>query len=85
MEIEFTTGGEAAARALIEQGVDTIFTLSGGHLNPIYLHLEQSEVRVLEDGADPRRECGLPGEISGVLEPGVGMREQQVNDGQAPA
>lgn len=48
MEMEFTTGGEAAARALIEHGVDTIFTLSGGHLNPIYVQLEQSDVRLFD-------------------------------------
>ena len=42
MGIEFSTGGEAAARALVDHGVDTIFTLSGGHLNPIYAHLENT-------------------------------------------
>ncbi len=48
MNVEFSTGGEAAARALIEHGVDTIFTLSGGHLNPIYLHLEHSGIRIFD-------------------------------------
>ncbi|MBG7606018.1 MAG: thiamine pyrophosphate-binding protein [Actinobacteria bacterium] len=48
MELEFANGGQAAARALIEHGVDTIFTLSGGHLNPIYAHLEESEIRLFD-------------------------------------
>jgi acetolactate synthase-1/2/3 large subunit len=48
MKLEFANGGEAAARALIEHGVDTIFTLSGGHLNPIYAHLEDSDVRLFD-------------------------------------
>ncbi len=48
METTFATGGEAAARALMAQGVDTIFTLSGGHLNPIYVHLEHSDVRLFD-------------------------------------
>ena len=48
MELEFANGGQAAARALIEHGVDTIFTLSGGHLNPIYAHLEESNVRLFD-------------------------------------
>jgi len=48
MEFEFASGGEAAARALIEHGVDTIFTLSGGHLNPIYAHLENTDVRLFD-------------------------------------
>ncbi|MCP4006583.1 MAG: thiamine pyrophosphate-binding protein [bacterium] len=46
--MEFTTGGEAAAHALMAHGVDTIFTLSGGHLNPIYLHLEKTDVRFFD-------------------------------------
>ena len=48
MGIEFSTGGEAAARALVDHGVDTIFTLSGGHLNPIYAHLENTAVRLFD-------------------------------------
>ena len=46
--MDLKTGGEAAAQALIQQGVDVIFTLCGGHLNPIYLHLEGSEVRFFD-------------------------------------
>lgn len=46
--MEFKSGGEAAAHALLAHGVDTIFTLSGGHLNPIYLHLEDTELRFFD-------------------------------------
>jgi acetolactate synthase-1/2/3 large subunit len=46
--MEFSSGGEAAAKALVQHGVDTIFTLSGGHLNPIYLHLEGTDVRFFD-------------------------------------
>jgi acetolactate synthase-1/2/3 large subunit len=46
--MELKTGGQAAAQALIQQGVEIIFTLCGGHLNPIYLHLEGSDVRFFD-------------------------------------
>ena len=46
--MEIKTGGHAAALALMEQGVDTIFTLSGGHLNPIYVHLENTHVKFFD-------------------------------------
>ena len=46
--MKFSNGGEAAARALLAHGVDTIFTLCGGHLNPIYLHLENTDVRFFD-------------------------------------
>ncbi len=46
--MEIKTGGQAAAQALIKHGVDTIFTLSGGHLNPIYVNLEGSGIRYFD-------------------------------------
>ncbi|MBU2648969.1 thiamine pyrophosphate-binding protein [bacterium] len=46
--MEIRTGGQAAAQALIRHGVDTIFTLSGGHLNPIYVNLEGSNIRYFD-------------------------------------
>jgi acetolactate synthase-1/2/3 large subunit len=42
--MEIQTGGQAAARALLDHGVKVIFTLSGGHINPIYLNLENTGV-----------------------------------------
>jgi len=46
--MEIKTGGQAAAQALIKHGVDTIFTLSGGHLNPIYVNLEGTNIRYFD-------------------------------------
>ena len=41
-------GGEIAAEALIKQGVEVIYTLCGGHLNPIYVNLENTEVKFFD-------------------------------------
>ena len=35
-------GGQLVAEALIDRGVDYIFTLSGGHITPIYQFLENN-------------------------------------------
>ncbi|HCY84568.1 MAG TPA: acetolactate synthase, partial [Desulfobacteraceae bacterium] len=42
------TGAELAAQALIERSIDYIFSLSGGHITPIYQHLEGSEVKIYD-------------------------------------
>jgi acetolactate synthase-1/2/3 large subunit len=42
------TGGQLAAEALIQNEVSYIFTLSGGHITPIYQHLENSPVRLFD-------------------------------------
>ena len=34
--MEKIIGGRLAAEALIERGVEYVFTLSGGHITPIY-------------------------------------------------
>ncbi len=34
--MEQVIGGRLAAEALIERGVEYVFTLSGGHITPIY-------------------------------------------------
>ena len=41
-------GGRLAARAIAAEGVDTIFTLSGGHLLPVYEGCRHEGVRVLD-------------------------------------
>jgi acetolactate synthase-1/2/3 large subunit len=46
--MKFETGGQAAAQALITHGVDTIFTLCGGHLNPIYVNLENTDIKFFD-------------------------------------
>ena len=46
--MKFETGGQAAAQALIDHGVNTIFTLCGGHLNPIYVNLENTDIKFFD-------------------------------------
>ena len=46
--MQAANGGEAAARALIELGVEFVFTLTGGHLNHIHQILEKSPVRLVD-------------------------------------
>ncbi len=41
-------GGRLAARAIAAEGVDTIFTLSGGHVLPVYEGCRHEGVRVLD-------------------------------------
>ena len=41
-------GGRLAAKAIAAEGVDAIFTLSGGHVMPIYEGCRQEGVRVLD-------------------------------------
>jgi len=45
---ETITGGQLVAQALIEKKVDTIFSLCGGHITPIYQYLEGSEVKIFD-------------------------------------
>jgi len=42
------TGGQLAAEALVARGVEKIFTLSGGHITPIYQHLENTGVELFD-------------------------------------
>ena len=46
--MEKMIGGRAAARALVDQGVDVIFTLSGGHITPIYEFLDQTDITLFD-------------------------------------
>ena len=46
--METITGAELAAKALISRQTDYIFSLSGGHITPIYQHLEGSEVKIYD-------------------------------------
>ena len=41
-------GGELVARSLATQGVDTIFTLCGGHIAPIYDGCLNHDVRIID-------------------------------------
>lgn len=68
-----STGGEAAAKTLIDLGVEYVFTLTGGHLNHIHINLENSSVKIV----DTRHEQGATfmadayGRMTG--KPGVAM------------
>jgi len=42
------TGGQLAAEALVEKQVEYIFTLSGGHITPIYQYLEGTSVQLFD-------------------------------------
>ena len=44
--MEKIIGGKLAAEALIERGVKYVFTISGGHITPIYEFLENSSVKI---------------------------------------
>lgn len=46
--MEQVIGGRLAAEALIERGVEYVFTLSGGHITPIYQYLEGSPVALFD-------------------------------------
>jgi acetolactate synthase-1/2/3 large subunit len=42
------TGGQLAAESLIEKGVEYVFTISGGHITPIYQYLEGTSVTLFD-------------------------------------
>ena len=46
--METITGAEIAAKALIDRKIDFIFSLSGGHITPLYQHLEGSDVKIFD-------------------------------------
>ncbi|MBI9085390.1 MAG: thiamine pyrophosphate-binding protein [Desulfobacterales bacterium] len=46
--METITGGQLVAEALIKKNIEYIFTLSGGHITPIYQHLENTSVTLFD-------------------------------------
>jgi len=46
--METVTGGQLVADGLIKRGVKYVFTLSGGHITPIYQYLENSGVTLFD-------------------------------------
>jgi acetolactate synthase-1/2/3 large subunit len=44
----FTHGGELVARALVAQGVDTLYTLCGGHLAMLYAGCANNNIQVID-------------------------------------
>ncbi len=45
---ETITGAELVAEALIQRNIEYIFSLSGGHITPIYQYLEESDIRIFD-------------------------------------
>ena len=45
---ETITGASLVAQALIDRKVDTVFSLSGGHITPIYQYLEGSNIKIFD-------------------------------------
>ena len=46
--MDSVTGGQLVAEALIEKKIEYIFTLSGGHITPIYQYLENTPVTLFD-------------------------------------
>ena len=46
--METITGGQLVAESLIKRGVKYVFSLSGGHITPIYQYLESSDVTIFD-------------------------------------
>ena len=46
--METVSGGQLAAESLINRGIKYIFTLSGGHITPVYQHLENSPITLFD-------------------------------------
>ena len=46
--MECFPGGKLAAVALLEKGIEYVFTLSGGHITPIYQYLEGSALKLFD-------------------------------------
>lgn len=71
------SGGQLAAEALIQKGVSFIFTLSGGHITPIYQYLEKYIKKKTINLIDTRHEQAavFMAEAYGKLtrKPGVAM------------
>ncbi|MGD9240590.1 MAG: thiamine pyrophosphate-binding protein [Desulfobacterales bacterium] len=46
--MDMVSGGQLAAEALVQKEVETIFTLSGGHITPIYQYLENTPITLFD-------------------------------------
>lgn len=73
-------GGEIIARLLKHQGVKFLFTLSGGHISPIFVEAEKFGIRVVDTrhevtaafAADAvARLTGIPGVVAVTAGPGI--------------
>ena len=64
---------QLAAEALIDRRVDYIFTLSGGHITPIYQHLEHSPVKIFDTRHEQAAVCMAEAFGRMMKKPGVAM------------
>ena len=48
MTTETVAGAKLVVDALVARGVEKIFTLSGGHITPIYQYLENTDVTLFD-------------------------------------
>ena len=56
--MEPTVGAQLAVEAIMEKGVEHIFTLSGGHITPIYKFLENTSVKLFDVSAFSAQSSG---------------------------
>ena len=73
-------GGEVIAQVLRKQGVDFLFTLSGGHISPILVGAKNQEIRVIDVRQESTavfaadavgRLTGIPGVAAVTAGPGI--------------
>ena len=64
-------GGQAAARALKNEGVRAIFTLCGGHVMPIYEGCRLEGIRVVDTRHEQAAAHAADGWARVTLSPGV--------------
>ena len=46
--MENIIGGKLVADALVDRGVDYIYSLSGGHITPLYQYLENTPIPIFD-------------------------------------
>src|SRR5262245_27288085 len=69
--MDFVHGGTLAARALHEAGVDTVFTLSGGHIFPLYDGCVAAGIRLIDTRHEQTAGFAAEGWAKVTRRPGV--------------
>ena len=69
--MDFVHGGTLAARALQEAGVDTVFTLSGGHIFPLYDGCVAAGIRLIDTRHEQTAGFAAEGWAKVTRRPGV--------------
>ena len=68
---ERVQGGRLAARAIAAAGVDCVFTLSGGHVMPIYEGGRHEGVRIVDGSGLSSLDRLTPAALAGVIRAGM--------------